>query len=401
MKKLIWVLTLLTVATGLRAQYAYQYEMNYLEYNNSGQYDKQKIVDNRIKEMTETNTRNKKTTSKKYEFDSSGILKKFTICYGSIGKLRRQHIYTYTLYKQTPDYTLLNGKGKELRKKVFTYNSDSLLIEEVEYKKGELFSKVLYKYDSTRITESEYYWKKMDQPKDKWVYEYYPNHSKKSSTLYTNGKVKYVWNYECKEEGELIKKHKDTTIVCENTEFDKDGNKTVTSRNFNDRGKPYKSVSVYNKDKKLIESRNYDHKDLLYYRSVQSPENSSYVWYSYRHGVERFRVENLYNSKNKKSEEVHYKNQNIVTLKRLYSYNEKDLLVSVISTGKKGRQLYNSKYTYGERDLLLSENSISDISRLHYECKYTYDEHDLLLSKTKISGKGKLVGETRLSYLFY
>lgn len=296
MKKLIFLFTVLFMAFNLQAQYVYQFDQIYFNYNYLSKSDKQKIINNHVKEMTEVNSGKKEKTSKKYEFDSSGELSKLTIYHWSFGKLHKQYIYSSIHSKQMPDYIILNGKGEEILKEVYTYNNDTLLTEELEYKKGELFSKILYKYDSSRVTESEYYKKNMDKPMEKWIYEYYPNHSKKSSTLFKYGKIKYVWNYECKEEGELIKKHKDTTIVCEKTAFDKDSNKTVTSRQFNQRGKPYKNVYVYNKANKLIESRHYNHKDILRNSLVQNPDNSSNIWYYYdSHGKERLRHEKIYN----------------------------------------------------------------------------------------------------------
>jgi hypothetical protein len=323
--------------------------------------------------MTESNVGKKEKISKKYEFDAGSNLTKMYRYSWQFGKIHRQYIYSSFQKKRLPENITLNGKGEEIIKKTYTYNIDTLLTEQVKYKKGAFFSKLTYKYDSTRLTESDYYIKNSEVPKEKWVYEYYANHSKKRSTFYKKGKVKYVWNYECKEEGELIKKHKDTTMICENTEFDIAGNKTVTLRKFNQKGKPYKEVYVYNKENKIIETRFYNEKDILINKFVQNPDNFSTVWYYFNNkGMERYRYENIYNSKNNIIEESRYKNQNILTSKKTYNYNENNILLSTMSIGKKNKLRLESKYLYNDRDMLTSQKVFNGKGKLKKEIKLTY-----------------------------
>jgi hypothetical protein len=382
MKKLFFLFPALMFACTASAQYhaespyiydSYYWDYSYFEGNNNG-FDIQMIKNKHVKEMTEIRLKHdKERKSYIYDFDDKGRSTKMTDYWYMFGKLFRERTYTSNGFKKMPDYLSVDRKGKEIRKNSYIYNNDTLITEESKFKRGKFFARILNKYDSTRTIESFYYKKDQDQPKRRWVYEYYPDHSKKSSTLYDEkGKIKYVWNYECKPEGELAKKHKDTTAICRTEETDKDGNKTVTLRKFNAKGKPYKEVSVYNKDNKMIEMRYYNSKDIIYYRYVQNPDHLITAWYNYnRKGIENNRYEYLYNPKKKLLETAQYRHQNILVWKEVNEYNNMDYLVASKYFGRKGKTRSETKYTY-ENDLLVACKTTDRKGKMIYEGKYTY-----------------------------
>lgn len=183
------------------------------------------------------------------------------------------------------------------------------------------------------LLKSEYYKNGGAKLCKRWEYSYYPDNTKKTSTLYNaKGKAKYVWNYDCKPEGELVQQHKDTTLVCKKDELDAMGNKVVTERKFNEKGEPTKVVCVYSKEDKLLSNDVYDKNNILRSHILYGKDWNWLEYISYdKEGVEEYKQLYKYDDKGNKTEYAYYKKQALKHT-NIYSYNEKGLVVKAITT---------------------------------------------------------------------
>ena len=124
-------------------------------------------------------------------------------------------------------------------------------------KSGDTITKVIVGgIDTNTLVSADYYYFK-GKLKYTWHNEYYPNKSRKRCTFYRKGKEKYVWDYQCKEEGVEIKKHKDTSKVCVSKEIDQDSVLTST----------YHTVQANGVLEKVTIKRN-KHYQRLYYKRM-------------------------------------------------------------------------------------------------------------------------------------
>ncbi len=76
------------------------------------------------------------------------------------------------------------------------------------------------------------------------------------------GKEKYIWDYQCKEEGIEIKKQKDTTTRCESIKKDKNGITTYIYHTVNEKGEIFKTINKQNKAGKFF-----------YYKRTKGPKD--------------------------------------------------------------------------------------------------------------------------------
>jgi len=75
---------------------------------------------------------------------------------------------------------------------------------------------------------------------------------KKTSFYNGKGKLKYVWDYQCKEEGMEVKKHKDTSTVCVSKEYDQDSILTTIYHTIGTDGNITKTINKRNRKGKFI-----------------------------------------------------------------------------------------------------------------------------------------------------
>lgn len=121
---------------------------------------------------------------------------------------------------------------------VFTEERAFYVIDE----KGDTTRKtVIGAIDTVSYSSTDKYYEK-GKLKYTWKNEYYPNKSRKRCTFYKKGKEKYVWDYQCKEEGVEIKKHKDTSTICVSKEWDTDSVLTRVYHNVSEKGVLTKTV---------------------------------------------------------------------------------------------------------------------------------------------------------------
>jgi len=351
---------------------SWDYTMNY-EYKLNTKTEKAKIAKAGIKELTQTITKRKKTYIwTKLSFDTKGNCISLMVNRKN-GKLKQQFFFTYSPENRCISKTMLNGKGKEIRKMTYQYNSDTLVTESVLYKKGKeirkntssynkyreyteqtfykkgkIKAKTTSKYDSIRILESYYYKNGSPDFKWKWTYTYYDNKSRKSSVMYkADGTVKYTWNYDCKTDGELKSKHADSTLICQNLEYDADSNRTYTWREFNEKGKPRKMVSVYTKKRVLLQYASYHDNDIpsyfFKYNKVTS-EIEQQIYYNNK-GVERWKTLHTFDSSNNVIESNYYQKGKLST-KTVKEYDSKNFVTKSTDYDKKNKIVSSNKFDY-------------------------------------------------------
>ena len=142
----------------------------------------------------------------------------------------------------------ISGREK-MERKPLSINSNYIKIN----KKGDTIFQALRSALDTNLLSSEDKYYKNGRLKSTWKNEYYPNKSLKKSVLFNRpGKLKYVWDYQCKEEGIETLKHKDTTTICKIKEDAEDGSSTFIYQYVDEKGELRKTITKLNKANKII-----------------------------------------------------------------------------------------------------------------------------------------------------
>lgn len=353
MKKTILLIAALSLAILVKSQnteYAflrYKYFWGYFDISYGAKDQKEKFVKAGVSGYSET-FKNKKDEylKSKVTYDKNGSTTSNTY-FRKNGKVSASYQYEYNSSDLLTLQVHKNGKGKEKQRLTVTYDQLKNALEEAYYKNGKLKAKTVSSYDSTRILECDFYKDGSSQCSKKWIYAYYPDKTKKSSVIYNaKGKILYAWNYECKPEGELVSKHKDTTDVCKKVEYDEAGNKTVTVRKFNAKGKAYKLVMVYDKNEKIMQYLSYNNKDQLTYsyKYESGTQNISEATY-YKNGKVTYTYKNTYDSNNNLTGSVSFRKGKEVN-RSVYAYNDNNLLASRTWYRKKDKLYDSMTYQY-------------------------------------------------------
>jgi hypothetical protein len=318
---------------------------SYMAFNSNK--EKEKIADAGISGYKETITDDKRSylwQTVKYDSMGNCIEATFT---NPKGKILSQYLHTYNASGKVICSIYKKSKGEVKNKINRAYDSYGNISEEIIYHHGKEKSRILSMYDSTRLLESYFYKNGSKEFKRKWVYTYYPDKSKKSSVIYdSKGKVLYTWNYECKPEGQLAGKHKDTTAVCKNEETDKDGNKIITSRKFNEKGKPFKTVIKKNKNGQTIEYATFQGNDKpsTYYKYNDSGSFEEIIYYNLK-GKEIYKTIYSYDATNNQTEDVSYKKGKQI-FKSATVFNAQNFPVSIAYYNKDGGLRSTYGYSY-------------------------------------------------------
>jgi YD repeat-containing protein len=221
--------------------------------------------------------------------------------------------YSYDESNNVIEIESTNSKNEKWRTQYY-YDKENRLIGRDTYdKKGEYSGfKSGYNNDG-KILFQEIYKKSKTIPVQSLFYDYYEGGSKKSTTYKKKGKVKYVWNYDCKPEGELINvKNKAASTICIKEELDKDGNRVVWERTFNDKGKLTKVQKVFRIDSTIISKKVFNPDDRL----------TSETTYQYFDDKEQTEIENVIYPKDGESY-MNYKKLNKFNGSFTTYYNEK------------------------------------------------------------------------------
>lgn len=224
--------------------------------NRSSQYIKERGIDSFRVIRTKINKRGKEKQLKywhQYNFNNEGEITHFE---GSKKGKLSSYSYDYLQGVKWNREIVYKKKGKLKRRETMIENFDGAQYSRMVYVQnidGDTVSKtILNSMDTTTMTGTDYFYKK-GKLNYKWFNEYYPNRSKKRTTVYNKkGKEKFVWDYQCKDEGVEIKKHKDTSTVCVSKEYDKDSILTEVHHYVGEKGNLIKTVLKYNKKHQMI-----------------------------------------------------------------------------------------------------------------------------------------------------
>lgn len=297
-----------------------------------------------VQTMT-VNTKNKKSEYKsENKFNAQGkvIERKISGKHTSLFKADYTEDGKTKFYSQTRD-------GKAQYEKLNIYDDQGRLIESIEKNsKGAISQRNIwvFKGDQKCPESSARFVKGGKKLKRSWQYNYF-SACDKSKTELKNAKGKTIrtWTYDCKKEGEILLKKKDETQVCR---WDESDGKFLVKidQNFDEKGRIRKTVSKYNiADTSIVEVKRYDGSDQLIYKWVYLGSYDKMVSSeNFKNGKVIYGHYNEYLGQNKVKSEYIIKGKR-KSLKT-YEYNDKGLLVKLVSLGKKGRTLSVSVYEY-------------------------------------------------------
>lgn len=175
--------------------------------------------------------------TKEYIYDNGGNISNVT--YRSYKGRKSSAQFEYDGNNNVLSRETINYKGNYFAAK-YTFNAKGKIVAQLIFEKDKISP--LYSLEHT----------------------YYENGSKKTETYKKKGKVVYVWNYDCKPEGELINvKNKDNSTICIKEEVGTDGNRVIWKRDFDDKGKLVKTKTTYDRDSVLIERKTFTQSDRI------------------------------------------------------------------------------------------------------------------------------------------
>ena len=269
MKKLFVLTLFISITSLLSAQRNFWAETKGIFfYNNDFDYEttellkeKDFIKENQISEREKIHYHNGNTRQYLQYFDQEGRIVKSTFKsekggyettyeYNNTGNLTKKVSTNYKGQKAVEEQ-VYNDQNQLVKKEKVGYKGKYSGIEQEFNKEGKIVSKKIFD-------------KKDAEPTNELLYTYYEDGSKQSETYKKNGKIKYVWNYDCKSDGELIDvKNKDNSTICIKEETDESGNRTVWKRDFDENGELVKTMSVFTKDSVFIEMKSFTADDRL------------------------------------------------------------------------------------------------------------------------------------------
>ena len=322
----------------------------------------------------------KRNSSKVILNDSLQIKETFT--FNKKGNLKRNCKYEYGIRNKII-HTLKTNKNNQ-KTYEFTWNNDTInsVEEEVNFRNGKIKNRNISKYNRKNIMEQVHNRRGGEKIKKRWFYEYYDNGSKKKSTVYNSkGKVRHTWSYDCKPEGELVAKHKNTTMICKNDLYDENGYRVETIRSFDDKGRMKKSINKFNIKNIMVESNIYDYKDSLTYRYFFNELNKTY--------------EHSYYYKNPFGD-------------KLISYSKMDKYWNTIEYIwiKNGKKKTNKKSEVNNGGKIITETithykKSGDIKKIYFN-KNDYNSLGLLINiKCDLNKKGKITTVNSVEYKYY
>ncbi len=182
----------------------------------------------------------------------------------------------------------------------------------------------------------------------KYVYEHRNECEPSKTTLYNGkGKVKKVWTFDCKQEGEILEKKKNTTQVCK-WEESEDGILIKVYQTFDDKGRVVKNVSKFtSEDTLILEILRYYKEDQLSYKATYDRDyKKPLTQTSYKkNGQVRYTWNMTYDGDRITSRSFGTSKKEISRAE--YIYNDKELLAEYKSIGRNGnlRWQVNLEYT--------------------------------------------------------
>lgn len=291
-----------------------------------------------------------------YHYDSAGLIS-MTQHYKK-DKLGESELYTYNGYStRTPSSKVGLDKKGNIRYSEFWSMKDSSIEQEyvkLNNKGDTIFQRKVN--DIIDLRSKDYYYKK-GKLLLTWDNEYYENKSiKRTRLLKANGKEKYVWDYQCKEEGVEVKKHKDTTTRCDIIEEDKNGVTTYIYHTVNEKGEVFKTINKKNKAGKYF-----------YYKRTKGPEDEVVYEQMTTYGED--------GETRLASSHTNYR-KGYIYHTYSYSYDKKgNETQKLFKKYKKDKLIVDSvtKYTYDERSRPIMRTSSDSINGGKNVVEFSYD----------------------------
>ena len=167
--------------------------------------------------------------------------------------------YVYNANGRLTETVQINAKGQQ-KKTTYRYNKNDQLLERstINFKNQYFGSKTEYNAEG-KVISRKIFEKKRENPKRELRYTYYENGDKKTTTYLVSEKIKHIWNFDCKPEGELINvKNKDQSTICILEEYEPNGNRVLWERKFNSKGELTKYKTVYSPDSLTLLKERYN-----------------------------------------------------------------------------------------------------------------------------------------------
>jgi len=325
--------------------------MSQSEYNNQYHYktydrfsiSKKTLKNKGINKITTQNYKGEKLVGKSIKnFDKNGNL--LEVKYqDKKGVTKSSKKYTYN---DSNIVTSIKNYKKGKLKKSYYYEFDNNHLLATYYQKGDKEKRITndWKYNSDKCMVETHHYKKNGKIKFTWKYDYYDKCKLSKSVLYNSkNKVVQTWTYECKNEGEILKKKKKEIQICKWDTITNDYLVKVTQY-FNEKGKIRKTVSKYTTDSLIIERRFYDQGDHLFYHVTYDKKQSrplKQITYSHK-GKELF----AWNYKYENGKQVYYNYSKKGKIKSEYKNKYDGDLLIMTSIYYQGKLIMNYKMDF-------------------------------------------------------
>lgn len=246
------------------------------------------------------------------------------------------HSYTDTLLVET-----ITTKRKKEMKNTYQYDEHDRMIGSERFKNGKLVSKYRFEYfDGFKrsLVEQTVFKRKATVYTLKTEYDVLLK--KPTSVVYlVDGKLEKTWNYDCKEEGELVKKStEEISSQCSFEQQNNDGSYSKFVRSI-ENGKTYLLQSDYGADSSFLAFRKFYNDTVLIEKQLNTEDMIT---------VER------YSEKGK------------LMVKYDYQMDEKGNRVAYHAYSRRNKLVYFEQLTYNEQNLITE-------SKLGEKWKHTFE----------------------------
>ena len=333
MKKTILFLTLLTLKTTIFSQY-YQFQMNYsmysisnnLEYGNSVE-DKKVIqyrIDHKIKERKSIDV------LKKGKIDKNPAIETYNQAGRIISVKSKNYHFTTTYLNDTIVTQSRSIYKKDTTENIYEYDKWNKLKGYKSFRNGKIISElIITKNEAGIVTNRLNKFGKNLKHSSEMKYYLDADNKLTKSERYVNGKLKNVWNYDCKPEGEIVPNKKiDEKSVCKWNENSSNGSYIIYNRTT-DKEKTYLHKSYFTKDSVFYKSEQFLNDTIKVYESEKNDFKSIYKTFSEK-GKLRFETIQLYNEMKllTSNYNIRYTLRKSIVSERNYSYNNQNLIAT-------------------------------------------------------------------------
>lgn len=268
------------------------------EFNKKNKIKKSTTYNYKIKKGKCTDVKRKKNET---SYNQDGFFTEY-IMYSNGGKTKMKNKYLIEkgMFKEITGY---KRNGSVHWKSANTFDPKGNIIENKYYWKSEEPTRTTKnRFDNfDNIIEQNVYLKKDKTPHLKYVYTYYEDKSKKQTLQYNKkGKVKHVWNFDCKPISEApVTASKEESQICVKYETDAAGNQVKVKESIGTEKKIHRRVSRYNSKENLVEEHLYNKKNKLIYHSEftynENGKMTEYKFFSKSEPKPNYTVKYMYN----------------------------------------------------------------------------------------------------------